>query len=317
MNPTVKASLKSTITALENKSLETTEADFNIKTASDRALAAQKKIGTSETKIGGYQTSLDNVELQLRDPPKIEKSSGGKNNQTMMVVDQEEVKKLQTEKNNLNGLITQAKQEVETARAEAETASNQALQAAGIKQEIITEANELQSRLASMQDSARGGGKISDEDLEKLATDINGLSNKLTKDDNKADVLGNAVYDPLAKGLKQLISMIEKNNNQTDPNTPPPEGTVNRQLFDIGIKGEPQTKIINLMDKAAERNLKIDQGETFTKDQMRTMYTEYKTLTNGLTDTQKNSDVIKGFKGDMEALVTKSGHGDILTESSG
>jgi hypothetical protein len=315
MNPTVKASLKSTITALENKSSETTAADFNIKTASDRALAAQKKVGTSESKIEGYQTSLDSVNQQISDPTKIEKSTGGKNNEKIYETDPEETKKLQTEKNNITNLINQAKNEVETARSEAETASNEALKAAGIKQEIITEANELQARLASMQENAREGKDIPEQDLQKLGTDINNFNNKLTKNDNKADVLGNAVYDPLAKGLKNLIKLIEKNINQKDPNTPPPEGSINRKLFDIGIKGEPQTKVTNLITKMSTSNTEINNGKAFSKDEMKAIYTEYKTLTNGMTDSQKNSDVIKGFKTDMEALVNKSGHGDILTET--
>ncbi len=71
------------------------------------------------------------------------------------------------------------------------------------------------------------------------------------------------------------------------------------------------------MERAAQRSLQIDGGQSFTKDQMRTMFTEYKNQTENLTDTQKNSEVIKDFKTDMEALVTKSGHADILTENGG
>jgi len=61
----------------------------------------------------------------------------------------------------------------------------------------------------------------------------------------------------------------------------------------------------------------MNSGKTFTKDEVRALHTEYKGVTTGLTDTQKNSDVIKGFKTDMEAFVNRSGHGDILTESGG
>jgi hypothetical protein len=317
MNPTIKAALNNTISTLENKSRETSEADFNVKTASDRAAAAQKKIGTSEAKVDAHQTSLDNVNSKIATPPMKEVSTGGKNGGTKKVVDDEELAKLQNEKKNITGLITQARTEVENARQEAEATSTEALQAAGIKQETIQEASELQNRVASMQKTLSEGGKVSDQDLQKLATDINTFSGKLNKEDNKGDVLGNAVYDPLVKGLKNIIKTIEKKESQPDPNAPPPEGSVNRKLFDIGIKGDPQAKIIRLMEKAAERNLQIDQGKTFTKDEMKTMFNDYKTLTNGLTDAQKNSEVIKGFKTDMEALVTKSGHGDILTEGGG
>lgn len=317
MNPTIKAALNSTISTLENKSRETTEAEFNVKTASARAAEAQRKIGSAESKVEAQQTSLDDVNSKIATPPMKEVSTGGKNGGTKKVVDEEELTKLQNQKKNITGLLTQARTDVETAREEAANTSTEALQAAGIKQETIQEASELQNRVAAMQKTLSEGGKVSDQDLEKLATDINTFSGKLNKEDNKADVLGNAVYDPLAKGLKNIIKTIEKNNAQPDPNAPPPEGTVNRQLFDIGIKGEPQTKIIKLMEKAAERNLQIDQGKTFTKDEMKTMFNEYKTLTNGLTDTQKNSEVIKDFKKDMEDLVTKSGHADILTEGGG
>jgi hypothetical protein len=317
MNPTIKSTLNSTISSLESKSRETVEADFNVKTASDRAAAAQKKIGTQEAKVDVHQTSLDDVNSRLSTPPMKEVSSGGKNNCTNKIVDTEEVAKLNKEKKDISTLITQARSEVENARGEAETASTEALKAAGVKQETIQEASELQTRISNMQKTLNDGGKVSDEDLNKLATDINNLSSKFTKDDNKADVLGNAIYDPLARGLKNIIKTIEKNNTEPDPNAPPPEGSVNRKLFDIGIKGEPQTKITSFMEKIASNNTQMNNGKTFTKEEVRALHSEYKSLTTGLTDTQKNSDVIKGFKTDMEAFVNRSGHSDVLTESGG
>ena len=315
MNPTIKAALNNTIMTLENKSRETSEADFNVKTASDRAAAAQKKIGSLEAIVDKHQASLEDVTSKINNPPTKEISSGGKNNEVKTVVDEDALTKLKNDQKNIQGMITVAKSEVETARQEAENFSSEALKTAGIKQEIINEASDLQSRVSAMQKTLNSGGKVSDQDLEKLATDINNFSGKLSKEDNKGDVVGNAVYDPLARGLKNIIKSLEKTTTPTEPNAPPPTGTVNRKLFDIGIKGDQQSKIVNLMVKAAERNLQIDQGKTFTKEEMKTMFNEYKTLTNGLSDTQKNSDVIKGFKTDMEALIKKSGHEDILTQT--
>lgn len=317
MNPSIKATLTNTISALENKSRETSDADFNVRSASARALDAQRSITSKETTLQARENSLDDVNQKLANPPMKEVSKGGKEGGTLKVVDEEEVKKLKADQKNLTGLIDQARNDVETAKQEAQNASSDALQAAGVRQDVIQEASELQSRVSSMQRSLSEGKTIPDQDLTKLATDINNLAGKFTKEDNKADVLGNVIYDPLAKDLRNIIRSIERNNNPPDPNTPPPEGSVNRKLFDVGIKGEPQSKIINLMERAAQRSLQIDGGQSFTKDQMRTMFTEYKSFTSDLTDTQKNSDVIKGFKTDMEALVTKSGHADILTENGG
>jgi hypothetical protein len=315
MNPTIKSTLKNTITTLESKSREVVAADFSVKTASDRAAAAQKKIGTEEAKVASHETRLDDVNSQLESPKEDKKSCGCKNNDSSKDVDTKEMAKLQKEKKDITALITQARSEVESAKEEAETASTDALKAAGVKQETIQEANELQSRISTIQITLNEGGKVSDDDLNKLATDINKLAGKFTKDDNKADALGNAIYDPLARGLKNIIKVIEKNSAQPKTSTPPQDGTINKKLFDIGIKGEPQTKIAGLIEKIASNNTQMNNGKTFTKEEVRALHTEYKSLTTGLTDTQKNSDVIKGFKTDMEGFVNRSGHSDILTAS--
>jgi chromosome segregation ATPase len=315
MNPSVKASLKSTIMTLDAKSAEITEADFSVKTAVDNVRSAQQKITQTETKVTTFATQLEDINSRLSDPPKIETNTGGKNSQTVMQVDQNELKKLKADADKIKTQIASANEEVQTARDEAEVSSNKALEAAGIKQNHIQELNDLQVRVNSMQKFANEKIPVSNEDLTKLSEDIEAFSSQFTKEDNKGDVLGYTFYDPLARDLKKLISTIESNEAKKDPNAPPPEGTIERKLFDINIKGEKNNSFINLMDKVVERNNRLDSGESFSKSQMRTMYSDFQILTHGLTGTQKNSEVIKGFKEDMEALVTKSGHGDILTES--
>lgn len=317
MDPSIKATLTNTISSLENKSRESTNADFNVRSAASLAAVAQKAIESKEVILQAQENLLGQVTESLSNPPMKEVSKGGKEGGTQKVVDQEEVKKLQAQQKNLTGIIAQARNDVETAKQEAEHSSSEALKAAGIKQELSQEASELQSRVTSIQRTLSEGGVVSNEDLKKISTDINTFSDKLKPEDNKEDIIGNVIYDPLARGLKNIIKTIERNDAQRNPNAPPPEGSVNRKLFDVGIKGEPQSKIINLMERAAQRSLQIDGGQSFTKDQMRTMFTEYKSFTGDLTDTQKNSDVMKGFKTDIEALVTKSGHADILTENGG
>jgi len=317
MNPTIKASFKNTISSLEAKSREASEADFNVTMISEQAKNAQNRISTKQNLLNTLEASFSNIQQQINSPPMIEKSSGNKNSKTKMVVDEQALTQLKTESNNLSSRIATAKNEVGSAREQAETASTEALSAAGIRDNVITQANELEARVRNMQSQVSQRNNVSDQDLGKLSEDINEFIRGLNANDNKGNVLSNAVYKPLAAGLENIMKTIERNNAETDPNKPPQEGTIYRQLFDIGIKGNSQSPILNLMERAAQRDIQIDGGQSFTKDQMRTMYNEYKNLTGNLTDTQKNSSVIKDFKTDMDSLVTKSGHGDILTEGGG
>lgn len=223
MNSAIQSSLKQTISSLENKSKEVGEADFNESISSDRVKAAHARIGASESRVDAQKTNLADIEAQLNPPPTKEVSEGGKNGGTKTVVDQDEVRRLNSEKELINTQLTQAKNEVDTARQEADESSTKALTDAGIKQEAIQELGTLQSRISSMQQSLEKGETVPGDDVKKLAEDIGKFTEQFKKEDNKGDLLGNAIYDPLAKGLKDIQKLLEKgtssNSSSASTNT--------------------------------------------------------------------------------------------------
>ena len=113
-----KISISSAISQANAKSAEKSEGNFSEQVARDRVSAAQSRIGVAESKVDRASGEKAKIDEQLMPPPTKDVSTGGKSGGTKTVVDQEEVRRLNSSKANFDSQIAQAKQEVEKAQAE-------------------------------------------------------------------------------------------------------------------------------------------------------------------------------------------------------
>lgn len=300
MSTDLQGSISAAISQANAKAAEKTEGNFSQDLAKDEVAKAQNRISVAEAKVQKHQVGIAEIDEQLAPPPTKEVSTGGKSGGTKKVVDTEEVKRLKKSKKNIQGQLNTAQQEVANAKAEAQAASNKALEQAGINAETQTEIDTLLSKAESIKESLSKGETVADSDIEKLTQDFAALSNNLTKEDNKGGILSEALYKPMADHFKDISELLKNpveadNGNDTfDPNTLP---EANKALYDIGITDlEEQGEFIQLgvdLDNFAQ-GIRDNNGftEEFSQDKFKELITKNNTLTTNLTDDQKNSDTI-------------------------
>ena len=207
----IQSQLKQAIQDVSTKSSEVSAGNFSSDLAAQAASAAQSVISVKEGAVNAREKDLDTVLQKLAPPPTKDISEGGKSGGTKTVVDQEEVKKLETQKASIQSQLEQAKSEVADARQDAEVASTKALTEAGISQEKQSEMQSLTDRISAMQDSLSEGKQVDEKDVAKLITDFHAISDDLTKDQNKSGLISKAFYDPVKDGLENISKLMEKN----------------------------------------------------------------------------------------------------------
>ncbi len=211
VDTSIKSQLKQAIQEVSTKSAEVSSGTFASDIAAAKASQAQSIISAKESAVNARQKDFDNVVQQLNPPPTKEVDEGGKRGGTKTVVDQDEVKRLETQKAGLQTQLTQAKAEVADAREEASTSTTDALEKAGISKEQQSEMQSLLDKISTVQDSLREGKPVDNKDIEKLITDFKDISKNLTKEDNPSGVISKSFYNPVKEGLQKISDLMDKN----------------------------------------------------------------------------------------------------------
>lgn len=208
----IKSQLKQTISDVSAKSAEVSAGQFADTMSAQKATNAQSAIDMKERLVDAKQTSLDTVMEKLEKPPMkdVSESKGCGNSETKQVVDQEAVKALETEKKASITQLTQAKSQVADARTEAATATADALTQAGISKDKQSEMSALMDKINNIQDSLAESKPVDEKDIAKLTTDFKTISDGLTKDQNKAGLVSKAFFDPVKRGLSDILKSLEK-----------------------------------------------------------------------------------------------------------
>lgn len=311
MSTDLQGSISAAISQANAKAAEKTEGNWNQDLAQHEVAQAQNRISVAEAKVQKNQVQIADIDQQLAPPPTKEVSTGGKDGGTKTVVDTDEVARLEKSKKNIQGQLNIAQQDVATAQAEAQAASNRALEQAGINAETQTEIDTLLSKAESIKESLKKGETVADSDIEKLTQDFAALSNNFTKEDNKSGILSEVLYQPMADHFEDISNLLKNpvepndGNGTFDPSTLP---EANRALYDVGITDlNEQDQFIQLgvdLDNFA-RGIQENNGFTaeFSEENFRTLIASNNTLTANLNDQQKetgvikeNSNVIQGIK---------------------
>ncbi|MCE2928172.1 MAG: hypothetical protein LW817_00900 [Candidatus Caenarcaniphilales bacterium] len=217
ISESIKSELKTAIGDVVSKSNEKTNSDFASDIAKTQVQGARAKINNAESKVKSLEPRAAELQEQIANPPKKEVSSGGKNNETKMVVDEEALAKIKKEHTLVQTQITQAKTEVTTAKEDADRATDDALTKAGVSGAIQAEMDNLMTKVTSLQDKATKGEAISDNEIKEITDGYNAFKGKAPE--NKGGVISAAFYDPLKKGLDAILKAADKQKTEGATNT--------------------------------------------------------------------------------------------------
>ena len=318
--PSIKSQLRSAISDVQSKAAQVESGTYSQDVAADRAAQAHNVTRVKENLVAARERDLDNVLQQLAPPPTKEVSAGGKNGGTKTIVDKEEVARLQKEKTSIMAQLENAKQDVSEARTEAAAATTQALTAAGVTQEAQNDMAALMSRIDSINDSLSQGQHVSDDEMSDVIKDFKQLSDSFDKEDNVSGAISKAFYNPMKAAMERMLGHLNspKSPRNTNPNTNSAPGTINADLAAVGITGQKQDDVVSFIQRVDNINQGIQAGQTFTQDQMQSLYDDKVTLVSSLTDAQRASKPIQDLKKSVEDVVKASGHGDaVLPVSAG
>lgn len=305
---TIKSNLKSAIASAQAASSAKAEADFSSTIAKDTVAQARSKIPNAESKLKREEGQLADVNQKLNPPPTKEVDEGGKDGGTKTVVDQDEVAKLNKQKSLHQTNIDAAKREVEEARAAADQASSQALVQMGISADKQLEIDNLNAKADSIASKLSEGGSVTDQEIKELVDGFE--STKEGLGENKGGVLSEAFYDPFKAKLENILELIENPPAQGgeegggEAAAPPPEGTMDRQLFDIGITDNAKiVEFTTFQEDFAAFSAKVNAGGAdVTAEESTAIFNRYDALVAPLSAEQKSSGVITTLDEDVQAI---------------
>lgn len=215
--PAIKTILQQAIVDAQNKSADAAAGSNMQRTTADIAKQKQEAIRVKESVLDAKQVDLDSVRESLKNPPQKEVSSG--KHKTRMVVNDEEVAKLKQNEKLCLQQVNQAKADVETARSDAAAAATEALQAAGVSQELQNQMGSLLEKVNTIKDSLDSGEKVPDEKIKEVVDGFNQISGSITGDMNKGKLISQAFFEPMKKGFQDIQKALNlqeaQANNQT------------------------------------------------------------------------------------------------------
>lgn len=215
--PAIKTILQQAITEAQNKSADAAAGSNMQKTTAEIAKQKQEAIRVKESVLDAKQMDLDTVRDSLQNPPQKEVSTG--KNKTKTVVDDQEVAKLkQNEKLSLQQ-VNQAKADVETARGDAASAATEALQAAGVSQELQNQMGSLLEKVDAIKDSLDSGGKVEDDKIKEVVDEFNQISGQVTGAMNKGKLISQAFFEPIKKGFQDIQKALNLQAAQAETNS--------------------------------------------------------------------------------------------------
>jgi hypothetical protein len=305
MSADLQGAISSAISAANDKAAQKSEGGFTEQVAKDRVSSANSRISVAESKVTRNQGEMAKLDEQLNPPPTKDVDTGGKSGGTKTVVDTEEVRRLNSKKSGIQQALVQAQEEVKTAQSAAETAASAAITQAGINSETQSEMDSLMSKANNIKNTLSEGGSVDDKDIKALVDGFNKTAGGLTQEQNKAGILSEAFYEPMAKALKDIGNLLKTpvTTNTGDANG---DGVneanlpqANKELNDVGITDlEKQNTFIDFATRISdfEKGL-IENGNKFggefTQEKFTTLSKEHTDMTAGLTDQQKGTGVIK------------------------
>lgn len=300
----LKNLLKTAISQAQSKSAEqTADSSFDKDLLKAKVTSAQSNVKLKEGRVNSYQLQLDDVQKKLSPPPTKQESQGKK---TVTVVDKQEVRKLESQKTQITAQINQAKSDVEDARAEANKAANEAIQLTGLSQDKQNEITNLTSKADAIKASLQKGDAVDEKKIEELTTGFKTLSDSLTKENNAGGLLSTALYDPLAKTMNDIIKLLDNPVTKPTTNNVPPAGTLDRKAYDIGLRGDKITKVVDFTTLINNMGGELNRGQTISQERLQDMNTKFKEIDGFLTPEQKNSDTMKELYGHVKDLKTKT-----------
>ena len=313
MDNSLKSSINSAISEATAKSAQKTEGDFAQRTEAAKVQAAQSRINSAESKLTKYKNDKALNDQAIANPPKKDVSTGGKNGGTKQVVDQDELNKLKQKDTQIKQQIAQAQRDVETAREEAQAAANAATEKAGITDELQSEIDALMSKANSLGNQMAKGEELSEDDITQFIEDFNELAGKTTAEDNAGGILSQAVFDPVKDTLKDIKEYLEteqvdtESTAEVDPNNLDP---AQQELLDVGIALDAQDTHFTLADDLSkfEKNLG-ENYENFDAEAFEALKDRQVAATQGLSETQKNTGVIKENSEIIERIEANVGAG--------
>jgi hypothetical protein len=313
MSTELQGAISSAISQANDKAAQKSEGSFNEQVAKDRVATANSRISVAESKVNRNQGEMAKIQEQLSPPPTKEVSEGGKNGGTKTVVDQDEVRKLNSQKNNISTQLAQAQQEVQKAQADAQAAAGEAIKQSGVNAETQSEMDSLMSKANNIKNTLSQGGKVEDKEIKDLTDRFGKVASGLTAENNPGGLLSTAFYKPMADTLKDISDLLKKpavNNATVDPNTLPP---ANKALHDVGITDlEQQSKFITFNEDVNKfaKGIQDNQGKfggEFTEEKFKEIIAKNTEQRAPLNDTQKNTGVIKQNEDTINAIKTSTG----------
>lgn len=219
-NPAITSQLQQ---AIRDSSAKAADIDTHTITGDQAVSIANSKksaVRVKEGLIGTLQSRLDSILSQLNPPPTKEVSDG---KSTKTVVDEREVKKLQSEQRATESQINQARSDVNEAKDEAETATQQALAAASVSQEAQAGLQAALTTITELETKLTKGETVTAPQLQGALTAYSQAS--ASAPENTSGALSLAFYNPATKSLRHINRMITDNPNLlVDPSANPQQG---------------------------------------------------------------------------------------------
>lgn len=313
MSTELQGAISSAISQANDKAAQKSEGGLIEQVAKDRVASANSRISIAESKVNRNQGEMARIQEQLSPPPTKEVSEGGKNGGTKTVVDQDEVKKLNSQKNNISTQLAQAQQEVQKAQQEAQSAAGEAIKQAGVNSETQSEMDSLMSKANNIKNTLSEGGKVDPKEIKDLTERFGKVAGKLTAENNPGGLLSESFYKPMAKTLKDIGDLLKTpptNNATVDPNKLP---QVNKELHNVGITSlEDQNKFISFNEDVNKfaKGIRDNQGKfggEFTEDKFKELIAKNTEQRAPLNDTQKNTGVIKQNEDTINGIKSQTG----------
>ena len=314
MSADLQGAISSAISQANDKAAQKSEGNFSEDLARERVASANSRISVAENKVTKYQGEMAKVDQQLANPPMIDKQTGdGKSSSTTQVADANEVRRLETKKGDIDKMLAQAQQEVKSAQEEAQTASAEAIDQAGINEGTQNEMDSLLAKANNIRNTLSEGGTVEESEIKDLTDRFSKVADELTEEQNPGGLLSEAFYEPMADTLKDISELLENppvNDAEIDPENLPP---LNKELYDVGITDiGQQSEFIDMNEElnAFADGIRENGGqfnEEYSEAKFSEMVAKNTTLREPLNDTQKNTGVIKTNNDIIEGIKESTG----------
>lgn len=304
MSNSVASELRSAISSIRDKSAEVSDSDFFSDLAEGRVEAAKGQITYAQNSVNRLELQLDDVNSKLNPPPTKEVSEGCGGTKT--VVDREAEQRLLGDKRNIQSQLETAKSSVDEAEQEAQIAAMDALEKAGISKEKQSELESVLTKIDLIKDKMEKGETVEDNEITGALGDLNKAFNGLESN----GIVKEAFYEPVEEDLEEILQYVTNPVSNVDADQSeviPPDGTVDKDLYDIGIRGDDIAELVGIMSDLAKVADGMGNGEDVDPVEMQSIHDRYMAQRSGFTNDQLSSTVISDFEENFDNIIETSG----------